>query len=54
MNIEELVKLRLNEFYEELDKTITFDKNIFPCDDDINVMEVIDIINFVFPDSFFF
>ena len=51
VTLERLLKERFEEFYNELSEAIVIDQSLFPPNDEVDLLEVTDLLNFLFPDD---
>ena len=51
VTLETLLKNKFEEFYKQISETIVIDKSLFPKEEDIDLLEVTDLLNFLFPDD---
>ena len=51
VTLETLLKTKFEEFYREVSEAIVIDKSLFPKEENIDLLEVTDLLNFLFPDD---
>ena len=51
VTLETLLKNKFEEFYKSISEAIVIDKSLFPKEEDIDLLEVTDLLNFLFPDD---